>query len=244
MTESQQHPAGFVETPEFQAAVAAAASKAVEDILAKIEAAAAANRVSAPQQDNVGLAEALAMSIAEISDQGTNRKRVAPEVLQQRAKSRDTMMELLIEARATGRVPIYHLRNKVYLDEMLVDPVYMSSDKRQMPTEIHWPGVPSEAMIPVNDIAKEVHAYFVSSIGSLDPKHQIKSEPLFTTAGGLVVQGRPTATRAARGTIVGDGLPGGVEGGEGLTVGHRGAPGHFSAVNVLGTVARPAMQTV
>ena len=246
MSDAQQMPAGFTDAPEFKAAVAEAASKAVGDILAKLEDAQTASRVSTPKQDERSFAEVLAMSIAELNDQGTNRKRVAPEVLAQRSKARDAMMELLIEARATGRVPVYQLRNKVYLDETLVDPIYIAKDKTQRATEISWPGVPSEVMIPVNDIAKEVHAYFLSSVGSMDPKHQIKSQPLFTTAGGLVVQGRPTATRAAHGAVIGadgalvePGIPG-----EGLSVGHRDAPGAYVARNVLGTVAKPAMQTV
>src|SRR5271157_2329418 len=42
-----------------------------------------------------GLVERLALAIADISDQGTNRKRVAPEILAQRAKAHVKMVELL-----------------------------------------------------------------------------------------------------------------------------------------------------
>ena len=224
-----------METAEFKAAVAEAAAKAVEGILSTLNAGrevAGTTEAPAASIDN-RFAEGLAMALAQLTDQGTGRKRVAPEIIRKRGEARDLMEALILEARAKGRVPKYRLRNKIYFDEMLVDPMYIDrSTKAAMPTMIEWPGVPNEALVPENDVAKDIHAAYLESIGSV-AKEVVSAQ--YVTAGGLVVNGRAPARRE---------VGGGASAGEGLRIAHRSGSGNEDVlINVLGTVAAPARQS-
>ena len=88
MAEARQ----MTETAEFKAAVQAAVAAALPDILAQIKGSAAA------EGGDEGFARALAMEIAQLSDQGTGRKRVAPEVIAARDAARKRMVTLIAEA--------------------------------------------------------------------------------------------------------------------------------------------------
>jgi hypothetical protein len=235
------------ETPEFQAAVA----KAVEETMAKFTAKLGAARAEAGTSDVPGdkdqdFVRQLAMAIAEISDQGTHRKRVAPEILARRAEAREKMGALIMEARANGEKPEYRLINETYLNERFLKPFIVDqSTKRPVPQEIVWTGVPNERMRPLNDVAKGIFAAFMESIGGqTDLTPNADRRPLWVTAGGLVVKGSPPAKRFAVSGL-GDPLPD-----------HTGEAAGFSDdlsvktandptaefVHVLGTVAAPARQ--
>ena len=221
------------EAPDFKAAVA----EAVKEILAKL---ATAKDGRPADNKDAGWAEEVAMAIASLNDQGVGRKTVAPKILRQRAEARQLMTELIVEMRASGEKPVYRLRNKVYLDEQLIDPVWIGPDHTQRPTEIEWLGVPNEAMIPVNKIAKQIHKAFQDSIGSVENAPQ--ERPIAgVTAGGLVIK---SGSRAVRPIAVLDehGAQPSSEGG--LSVLHKGKSGQYKEVHVLGTVADPARQTV
>lgn len=228
----------LTETVEFKDAVQAAATKAAAEILASLQ----AQQGGQAKQGDSGFAEGLALAIAQLSSQGTGRaKPVAPEVIKAREDARKLMTELIVQARADGEVPTYELRNKVYLGEMLIDPVYLDpATKEQRATSIDWPGVPSEAMIPTNDRARAIHEAFYNSIGvvRIDNSKHLKPEHLAVTAGGLVVRG---AGHALRPMQVGDGKSGTAADDTGLRVHGRGAQGsRQKTINVLGTVAAPA----
>lgn len=225
------------ETDEFKAAVAAAASKAAADILATLQTAQGAQ----PRQGDESFAEKLGLAIAQLSSQGVGRaKPVDPALLAERERARKTMTDLIVKARMDGETPIYELRNKVYLDEVLVDPVGIDpATKEQRPTRIDWPGVPNEAMAPVNEVAQGIHKAFSESIGTVVIEHSkhIKHQQMGVTAGGLVVHG---AGHALRPMQVGNGQPTN-ETTEGLRVhGRGGRGGKQKEINVLGTVASPA----
>lgn len=227
------------QTDQFKAAVAAAASQAAANILATLE----ANQNGQTRPGDASFAEGLALAIASLSNQGVGRaKPVDPSVIAARTAARERMTELIIGARAAGEVPSYELRNKVYLDEVLVDPVFIDPvTKEQRPTRIDWPGVPNEAMIPVNDSAKTIHTEFSDSIGvvQIDKSKHLKPETFGVTAMGLVVHG---AGHALRPMQVGNERPGAPQNvGEGLVVHGRGSPtAKQKTINVLGTVASPA----
>jgi hypothetical protein len=223
-------------TPEFAAAVAEASAKAVAEILAKMQPAGQA--ATAGDQN---FAEMLAMSIAQLTDQGTGRKRLAPEVLRARAEARDRMQELIIAARRDGVVPRYTLVAKVYLDEILVEPKWIDSQHIAQDTVIEWPGVPSEAMRPANDVAQGIYDAFMDSIGSTTAV--APEQPMHVTAGGLVVHGRGQLRRGQQPAGQPRGL-GAQDVGEGLRIPHKGAPGQYKPVNVLGSVAPPARQQI
>jgi len=222
----------FTQSPEFKAAVAAAASEAAATILKQLQSETVSSAPT-PQGSDHAFAQNLAMAIAQLNDQGSGKKRVAPEVVQARAAARELMEILIIDARREGRIPTYTLRSKVYLDEQLVEPVWIGADKMPHATEIQWPNVPSDAMIPLNDTAKEIHKAFMDSIGSVVEIAGAKKD-FHLTPGGLVVSGQAPAGRANRALEITD---------TGLRVGGRDAPGTYQSVNVLGTVAAPARQT-
>lgn len=227
----------ITETAEFKDAVSAAASKAAAEILASLQ----ANQGGQTKQGDANFAEGLALAIAQLSSQGTGRaKPVAPEVLKARTDARERMTELIVAARARGDVPTYELRNKVYLSEVLIDPVYIDpATKEQRPTSIDWQGVPSEAMIPTNEIAKAIHEAFSNSIGvvTIDSTKFIKPEHFSVTGQGLVVRG---GSQALRPMHVGNGQQGDPNADDGLRVHGRGGQGKTKTINVLGSVAAPA----
>lgn len=187
----------ITDTPEFKAAVAAAARAAIAEMQTELMA-----KVKEPQtrvSDDVlggdGIFEKLAMAIAEISDQGTSRKRVAPEILQARAKAHERAVARLMLARERGEKPEYRLISKVYLNERLIEPYMPGPNKQPIPTEIIWLGMPSEAMRPMNESAKEIYAEFRGSIGSTENIKGADNRPLWMTPGGVVIKGDARAQR-------------------------------------------------
>jgi hypothetical protein len=231
-------PAGFQNSPEFQAALAAGIAQALPVLRDQILQNLGTARGAAPAvSGDHAFADALAMSIAQLTDQGVGRRHVAPEVLKSRAEARALMVQRIVEARASDQVPLYRLKHAVYLDEVLVDPVFIDSEKVQRPTEIGWPGVPNEAMQPANEAARGIFQAFTDSIGSVPANHQ-QPEREVKVIGGLVVQGRPIP-RPGVNTDPGNGL----SGDGGLTVPHLGRGGRYKETNVLGTLAAPARQT-
>ena len=225
--ETKQSSMAFTDTPEFKTAVVAEVQRALKD--ARELASTSANSVD----DN--FAERLALAIASLNQQMPGAKKfVAPEVVQARKEAREKMTQRIIAARAANQAPRYALKNKVYLDEQIVDPFWIGVDRQQHQTEIEWPGVPSEAMIPLNDVAKDIYALFQESIGT--KTDFLDDRPLRMTAGGLVVHGAPRPTRQTGVRMGGDGKE---EGGQGLRVAHRDGG---RMLNVLGTVAPPARE--
>jgi hypothetical protein len=235
----------ITQTPEFQEAVRVAAAKAVAEALAL----ARDNAGTLAQSGDVDIVQALAMSIADMADQGVGRRnRVPPDVLRARKEARDLMVNLIIAARATGHMPSYRLTNKVLLDNMLVDPVWIDANHTAQPTEIDWPGVPNEAMVPINDTAREIFKAFQDSIGTIPKKEDqdaLLSLPLGVTPMGLVVKGgAATGKRSLQQRVDGRMKDENDAGGEGLKLRHREAAGRYKPVNILGTIAKPAQQSI
>ena len=194
-------------------------------------------KTATPSGDQL-TANSLAIAIAQLSDQGTGKgKRVAPEVLAAREAAHERMLALIAEARENGEKPIYKLINKVYLDEVLVDPIWVGSDHVQRPTEIGWRGIPNQAMRPVNDAAKRIFGAFNESIGGA----MGNEAPLRVTAGGLVVMRRQNGAMQEA-LHVGNQRGSAPEYGEGLRLHGRGMPGAIVETRVLGTLAQPARQ--
>lgn len=155
--------------------------------------------------------KSLAMTMAEIADQGTSRKRVAPEILARRAQAQVRLVEKLKaarerireagllgdpeEAQRRGMVPEYRLRSEQYLDNQLIPPFYTGSDKRAMPTEIYWAGAPNDGMVPINDLAYEIFAEFAASVGNNEAVPGASADPYWVSAGGVVIKGRAPSRR-------------------------------------------------
>ena len=157
----------------------------------------AQNRAAANSHDDGGDASwvaKLAAEIAQLNNQGPSAKiYVSPDVLAQRKVSRKMMVESIIAARAQGDKPRYALRNKVFLNERLIDPFWIGADRQQHRTEIDWTGAPNESMIPINASAKEIFGHFKASIGSKTPVTD--DRPISVTAAGLTVHAAPPKRR-------------------------------------------------
>ncbi|SDD94957.1 hypothetical protein SAMN05216337_1017131 [Bradyrhizobium brasilense] len=236
------------ETPEFKAAVAAAVATALPDavklavsqVQAELINAASKGdkepKVAAAEGAGGDFVERLALAIAEISDQGTNRKRVAPEILAQRAAKQREMVERLQLARERGEKPEYRLVSKVYLNERLIEPYMPGPNKQAVPTEIIWLGVPSEAMRPINKPAEEIYQLFRESVGSTEAIKGQDNRPFYLTVGGVVIKGD---ARAQRREVAADNRFN-----DGLQVASDPRDPTAPFVHVLGTVAAPARQNV
>ena len=221
-------------TPEeFQNAVRSEAQKAVADLLAQ-------NRAAANSHDDGGDASwvaKLAAEIAQLNNQGPSAKiYVSPDVLAQRKVSRKMMVESIIAARAQGDKPRYALRNKVFLNERLIDPFWIGADRQQHRTEIDWTGAPNESMIPINASAKEIFGHFKASIGTKTPVTD--DRPISVTAAGLTVHAAPPKRRTNAAAEDGNLA---AEFADDLGVAHREGGRPDGHLHVLGTL-HPAIQ--
>ena len=208
--ERQPNPAiDVTQSPAFAAAVdakaailaQAAVDKAMAPILERL--AALPNAPAADLSGDVGaqsLFRQMALAIAEISDQGTNRKRVAPEILAQRARSHSFMIEAILEAKRAHEEegverPFYRAIGKMYLNERFIEPFTVdAATKKPVPIEFYWSGVPNEVMRPLNSAAEEIFRHFRDSIGSVDKVQE--QTAMWISAGGLVIKGEGPARRA------------------------------------------------
>lgn len=184
--------AEMTSSPEFKTAVNEAVANALASIAPQLEAA----RTQAVTGNDVGdLMDRLAMSISELTTQGTSKVRVSPEEMQRRQKSRQEMVNLIIEARAEKKVPTYQLRNKCFLNEQVLEPFYMNRERRMVPTEIDFWGIPNDVMVPVNDVAKQIFAAYRDSVGVVRGRRGVTNplpgeDEIAITRGGLVVRNK------------------------------------------------------
>lgn len=237
-----------VTQPDIAAAIDAAVDKHVAALVDKIAAARGteASVVTANDGDMKWMRQ-LALAIGEISDQGTSRKRIAPEILAKRAEARKRMEDMIVRTRESGASPEYRLTNQTYLDERLLQPYKLNAaTKKPEPVEIIWDGVPNESMLPINDVAKEIYNLFMESIGGLttvsDKTHDGRSfvpdsRPFSVTAGGLTVKGELNR-RSMVGNLADSNQP---RPNDRLKVIGQNDP-RAEEVHVLGTVAAPARQ--
>ena len=253
--------AAMTQSPAFQAAVAAAVEQAIGPMLAQLGTARAAAG-TAPHPGDKNMMQELALAISELTTQGTGKVRVAPEVMVQRAQARERMVNLIIAARAEKKVVTYQLRNKVVINERLIEPFFSNSAHQAVPTEIDFWGIPNDAMVPVSPAAKEIFAAFKDSVGTVQGVKGVESglpgdDQLALTRGGLVVRnGAVSQTMAARQMPERPAWEGpmpayeeapqthGEPNYEPLRVSSDGQKGKLTAVNILGTIAPAAQQTV
>lgn len=251
MAEAEKNEPVTMTKGELQKMLAEVAKTAAQEVKTELMIGAAKEGAAGtPNMESfAAMFDRMAMAIAEISDQGTSRKRVAPEVLANRAKAHEKMVKLIAEARAKADrahtdgneeevarwSPEYRLVSKTYLAEQLLEPFRPGPDRRPIPTEIIWKGAPNQAMRPINEVAKAIYAAFQDSVGSQEGLKGMDNRPFAMTPGGVVVKGLPAA---ARREIPQDLLPTDLE-----MPGGRVDP-TASHVRVLGTVAPPARQNV
>jgi len=203
--------------------------------------------------------ESLGMAFASLSAQGVGvTAPVAPEVLKAREEGHKRMVarmkaakKAVIDAKAAlkdaygadreeleriieANTPAYRLTHPVYLDEAFTVEKWVDSDHVQQPTIIEWPGPPNHAMVPLNQVAKEIMQFFLDSVGNMG--RMTKSEELEGFNRGMRVRGAPKQERAPRVPEPFDASPY-----EGLQVKHKTTGrGQVKLQHVLGTIAPPA----
>lgn len=246
--ERQPNTQDFTQTPEFTTAVASAVDKALGPILERLAAIGETPAASTPGgADLESFFRQMALSIAEISDQGTQRKRVAPEILAQRAKSHGLMIDAILEAKRLHdefgeERPKYRAIGKMYLNERFIEPFTIDpGTKKAVPVELYWSGVPNEVMRPLNDAAEGIYRHFRDSIGSTEKV--VTQAQTWISAGGLVIIGEPPARRSV-GSFNEAGNPAAPASPFSDDLDVVGSPGdpNKPLVNVLGTVAPAARQ--
>lgn len=214
-------------------AAAAAAAAAVEQTLLRLQIERGAEAPVAPvgALTDRAFVESLALSINELVDQGRpNQKRtVAPAILAMRANARNAMTVAILKTRARGIVPEYALTGNVYLSETWIKATWVASDHVERQRRIKWPGVPNQAMRPMDDAAVEIYRLFCESIGASPAP--LAKDPL--TAGFKILgqDGNPPELGQGQGAL----------GDDAVQIGGR-APQDaiVRPIHILGTVADPA----
>ena len=184
------------------------------------------------------------MAIAGLTDQGSGRKRLSPDVVKARENAFERMMDRIDEAHKAQKAPLYRLTGFVILDSgdpkighIRIPPVWIEPQTHiHKPQEVGWPGIPNSMMVPINETAEGIYAEYLKWIGE-DAAHTPRVDRV--THGGVVVmqQNSGPAPGPAR-TPTGEAL-GGVQI---MRDGRLGAPSR--QLNVLGTVAEPAREQV
>lgn len=226
---------GALQSPEGQAAIAAIVARATEQYASELNVKRAEAGTSA-QPGDMAIVRSLAVAINELNGQG--KKVVPAEVMESRRNARIRMEELILHARATEQTPEYELKMPVYLDEVLVPPIYRDSNKMQKRTRIEWPRVPNEAMIPANAVARDIFGAFMESISGATPNVMSGQRPV------LPDEQRPDGLRVLTQSQQHREAPhvGKPRGDAGLRVVGRHGEGEIIETNVLGSVAAPARQ--
>lgn len=183
------------DTPEFKAALDAVRAEVRAEfnvLLAGIKA--------APAETDADWGERLALGIAELTDQGTNRKRVAPAEMVERRNAFERMGVLLSrdwKAAPRAEWPRYRLRAKILANDRVIDPFRRGADNETVPVSILHIGIPNLAMIPENDTAKAIMTEFVRYQGGSKEANSIApAQPAWVTQKGTVIVGsEPSAAQ-------------------------------------------------
>lgn len=185
-----------VQTQEFHDAVA----KAVDDRMLALEARLAelvgtgGTVKEGDSADILGaVLEKLTMNLAAVNQQGERKKPLSPEEVAKRENAFNRMERLLGSARDLphDQRPAYAVMSKIYFNERFIEP-FKKVDKAAVRNEITWTGVPNDALLPINDAAKDIFAAWRESIGGVaSPVPTADTRPLYMTAAGLTVRGEP-----------------------------------------------------
>lgn len=238
----------LMEHPDFQAFTSKltqdAASAAVL-AMGGVEGARVEMPVTAAPPGSPEWASTLAIAIAQAAD--PRRKPLDPRIIEQRQRARARMTSLIEHYRhvvdellakgdnasAQANTPEYELTREVFLEEQLVQPTYIGADRVIRRQKIGWPKVPNQAMVPVNEPAREIYAAYLESVGGVVKEgktpERVDSRNLQVFQDGKL-QSIPQA-RNARNANSGS-----------LSLRGHAIPGAVVETPVLGTVHPPARQ--
>lgn len=190
---------------EFQLAVQAEVQRQIAGVMAKFSVnepiTVGGGLGGGPEEAGLkDLFRQMAMSIAEVGDQGSGRRRVAPAVMAARSAAKDRMtssitkfMDIVRAAQARNdrrtvelNYPHYRATGKMYLGDTMIEP-YTVDPVTKLPksVDIYWLGPPNPNLSPINAPAEEIYRHFCDWVGL---SHEGREEkPLWISAGGLVI---------------------------------------------------------
>lgn len=219
-------PPGYISLADADALISSKVTAAVQQMMSLMS-----EQQSGQPSDS---ARQIALALAEFTDQGSNRKRVAPEEMARRDAARVELEEVLIDFGNRGVELEYRLKRKVQLDEMLIEPLWIHPvTKTQKATTLQFAGIPNEAMEPINDNAKLVFDLFAASVGGIQSKN---ARMRVTPRGVVIMEGLAPTQREAPQVTSGTG------GASGVKITGRGQPGEIVETRILGTVHPAARQ--
>ena len=219
--------APFTETKEFRDAVAATVREALKDFKASPETSAV---------DTGSVLRELAMEIAKMNDVNAPQGapvRVPPDILARREAAREKMIDRLVQVRDQKLEPRYKAISKLYLNERVIEPFKMGPNKKFVQVEFMWQGEPSGGMRPANELATELYDLW-QECHTGGGKVVKGDKRYYTTKSGPVVEGDPpSSSRTMRAESAF---------GEDLRIIEGAVDPEAQYINVLGTIAPPAMQ--
>ena len=208
---------GAVEPAAEEKTITMSASELRALIAEQVAAAMAVGSGKGSTDDIKSVFQEMALSIAEMSHQGDRTyKPVDPRVLAARKAGQDKLDGLLAEVRENRKVardqsysseaeredavlavsPRYRALSVVVLEENLIQPYKQDpATKKSIPVEFYWCGEPNDAMIPLNDVAREIHMAFCESRGSRSKIEKRMHKPVWMTEMGLVIEGAKMPAR-------------------------------------------------
>ena len=203
-------PTPVTETKEFKEAI----SKVKDEIIASLK-----GSTSTISGDAMDLFRQMALSIAEMNHQGDRRHRpVDPKVMAARAQAQEELNELLDavrlkvkqardavyeteeekEAAVRKLSPKYRAIAVCVFDDVIIQPFRRNeATKRAEPIEFYWLNEPNDALVPLNDIAKQIHKLFRKSRGARTDIEKRSFKPAWMTDAGLIIEGGTAPQRRA-----------------------------------------------
>lgn len=152
----QAKESSFVHTEEFKNAV----QSTVKEILSNLNLDKPAP-VQSSSEDSSYLIKSLAHELRTMSGQDNGKTQIAPEIMEKRALAAKKMNELLKQHKAKDKdkknPPRYRAVAPTYFGNRLYEP---NPDKT-----FGWYGAPNEAVIPMNDVARQIYDLFKQSVG-------------------------------------------------------------------------------
>lgn len=198
-----------------------------QQVTAAIATAAATNTPGAPAAgpDFKSMFAEMAMTFADIAQQGNRTyKAVDPRILKARQIGQDKLNTILDRIQRTRKAafdasypsevernaavfavtPQYRCIATIVLeDELIFSSRLDEATKKPVPVLFYWAAEPNDAMVPMNDIAREVHTAFRESRGARTDIEKRTMKPAWMTDRGLVIEGfRAPARRDLPGAAV------------------------------------------
>lgn len=198
---------------------------------------------------NPGADRALAGELAHamMTASATPQKRallLTPEQKADRELAQKELYALLMENQAKGIVPIYQVTRQTFIAETMVYPEWRDPTTKQMrPQELNWPGIPNQAMAPLEvgardservqiESGQKIHALYQRMIGHNPGINANRPTP-------FVVQGKDIL----RGNGVPSAPPPTAATAPGFDPRRLGQAQGVTTIPILGTVASPAVVT-